>query len=74
MRLGGILALIQGWSNQGWKYALFQLSCNWLSKVDLGTQLRDKHGDLFLWDLEIFYPTFNVGQPNIEKMHFSQVS
>ena len=70
MRFGAILALIQGWSNQGSKDALSQLSWNWVLKVDLGTHLRDKHGKLFLWDLELFWPPFKVGQTNVENLNF----
>ena len=43
MRFGVILALVQGWSNQGWKMHFWWLSWNWNFKVDLDTHLRDKH-------------------------------
>ena len=43
-------------------------------KVDLGTHLRDNQGHLFLWDLELFWCLFEVGQTNIENMQFSQLS
>ena len=43
-------------------------------KVDLGTDLRDKHGNLFVWYLELFWPSFKVGQTNVEKMHFCPLS
>ena len=66
MRFGVILALIQGWLNQGLKYALLSTD----SELNLGTHLRDKHGHLFLCDLEIFWPAFKVGQTKFENMHF----
>ena len=74
MRFGAILAFVQGWSNQGWKYTLFQLSPNCILKVDLGTHLADKEGNLFLWDLELFLPLFKVGQTKVENIHFFQLS
>ena len=74
MRFSAILALVQGWSNKGWKYALFRISQNCVLKVDLGTHLGDKHGHLFLWDLELFWESFKVGQTKVENMHFFQSS
>ena len=70
MRFWVILALVQGWSNQGWYDALFWLCWNWFLKVDLGTHLRDKHGHLFLWDLVLYCPSFKVGQTNVENIPF----
>ena len=43
-------------------------------KVYLDTQLRDKHGHLFLWDLKLLCPSFKVGQIKVEKMHFCRLS
>ena len=77
MIFGAILALIQGCENQGWKdafFLFFWLSQNWVLKVDLVTHLRDKHGDLFLWDLELFWPSFKVGQTKDANMHFCKLS
>ena len=74
MTFGAILVLVQGWWNQCWKNALLSISKNWVLKVDLGTHLRDKHGHLFLWDLELFWPSFKVGQTRVEKIHFSRLS
>ena len=74
MRFGAILALLQGWSNQGSQYVLCRFSWNWVLKVDLGTHLGDKHGHLFLWYLEIFSLLFNNGQTKVENMHFLQLS
>ena len=51
-----------------------RLSQNWVFKVDLGTHLRDKHGHLFLWEFELFSPSFKVGQTKVEIMHFNQLS
>ena len=112
MRFGAILAFIQVWSNQGWKYELLsifselkipvweinmdtyfyqigsilalvqgwlakvenmhfgRLSRNWVLKVDLGTHLRDKNWSLFLLDLELFWPSFRIGQTKVENMEF----
>ena len=42
--------------------------------MDLGTHLRDKNGKLFLWDLELFWPSFKVGQTKVENMHFCRLS
>ena len=70
MIFGSSLDLIQGWSKQGSKYALLSTFRNWVLKVDLDIHLRDKHGHLFLWDLELFWPTFKVGQTKVENMHF----
>jgi len=50
------------------------ISHNWVLKVDLGTLLRDKYGHLFLWDLELFWPLFKVGQTKVENMHFCWLS
>ena len=61
MIFGFISDLVQGWSNQSWKYALFLPSWNWNFKVDLITDLRDKHVRLFLRYLELFWPSFKVG-------------
>ena len=43
-------------------------------ELDLGTHLRDKHGNLFLWDLELFWPSFKVGQNKVENMYFYWLS
>ena len=43
-------------------------------KEDTGTHFRDKHGHLFLLDLELFWPSFKVGQTKVEKMHFFLLS
>ena len=51
-----------------------RLSSNWLLKVDLGSYLRDKHGHLFVRDLELFWPSFKVDQTKVENMHFGQLS
>ena len=51
-----------------------RISQNWFLKVDLATLFRDKHGHLFLWYLDLFYPSFNVGQTKIENMHFCRLS
>ena len=53
---------------------LCRLSRNLVLKVDLDTQLRDKHGQLFLLDLEIFWTSFKVGQTKVENMHFCRLS
>ena len=42
--------------------------------MDLGTDLRDKHGNLFFWDFELFLPSVKVGQIKVENMHFCQLS
>ena len=52
----------------------FQLSSNWIFKAELGNHLRDKHGHRFLWDLELFCPSFKVGQTKDENMHFCWLS
>ena len=74
MIFGDILSLIQGWSNQVWNYELLSTSQNWVLKVDLGTHLKDKRGNLFLWDLDLFCLSFKVGQTKVENMHFCQLS
>ena len=64
-----------------------QISLNWIFKVDLGTHSRDKflkwnsvpireikHWNLFLWDLELFLPSFKVGETKVEIMHFCRLS
>ena len=35
---------------------------NWVLKVDLGRHLRDKHWHLFLWEVDLIFPSFNVGK------------
>ena len=50
------------------------LSNNWVLKVDLGMHLRHKHGNLFLWDLELFWASIMVCQTNDENMHFCRLS
>ena len=47
---------------------------NWNFKLDLHTHLRDKHGHLFLWDLELFWTLFKVGQTKVENIHVCRVS
>ena len=42
--------------------------------MDLGTHLRDKHGHLFLLDLDLFWPSFKVRQMKVENMHFCPLS
>ena len=42
--------------------------------MDLGTHLRDKHGHLFLCELELFWLSFKAGQTHVENMHFCQLS
>ena len=74
MRFGDILALIQGWSKQGWKYVLFRLSRKWNVKVDLVTHLGDNHVHLFLWYLMLFWSLFKVGETKVQNMHFCQLS
>ena len=60
----------QGWSNQGWKDALLSTLSELIFESELGTHLRDNHGHLCLWDFELFWPSFKVGQTNVENMHF----
>ena len=78
------MSLIQGWSNESWpsfkigqtnvqKMHFCWLSQNWVWKVDLVNDLRDNHGHLYLWDLELFWPLFKVGQTNVENMHFCRI-
>ena len=43
-------------------------------KVDLSTHLRHNNGHLFLWYLELFRPSFKVGQTKVENMHFCRLS
>ena len=50
----------------------------WLSRiwnfiVHSSTHLRDKHGHLFLWYLELFWATFKVGQIKFENIHFCRL-
>ena len=55
-----------------------RLPPNWVLKVVLGTHLkvhlsthlREKHGHLFLWYLELFFPSFKGGQTKVENMRF----
>ena len=70
MRFGAILSHNKGWSTKVQNMLVRQVSRNWNFKVDLDTHLRDKHGHLFLWDFELFWPTFKVGQTNVENIHF----
>ena len=42
--------------------------------MNLGTNLRDKHGHLFLCDLELFSRSSMVCQTKDENMHFCQLS
>ena len=50
------------------------LSQHWNFKVDLDTDLRDKHGHLFLCDLELFWCSFKVGHTKVEDVNFCQLS
>ena len=50
------------------------LSWNINFKVDLDTHLTDKHGHLFLWYLELFWPPFIIGKTKVKNMHFCQLS
>ena len=72
--IGAILFLVQGWSNQGLKGAFCRLFQNWVFKVDLGTHLRHKHGHLYLWDLQLFWPSFKLGETKVENIYFCQLS
>ena len=58
MIFGAIYVLFQGQENQGLKYEI----------------LRDKHGNQILWYLDLFYPSFKVGQTKVENVHFFRVS
>ena len=69
MIFGAILDLIQGWL-----YAVFWDSYNWVLKVDLDTHVRDKRWHLFLWDLELFWPLLKVGQTKVENRHICRPS
>ena len=69
MSFEAILALVQGWSNQRWKDALLLTFSELSFESGLGTHLRDRHGHPFLWDLKLVWPSFKVGQTNVEKMH-----
>ena len=42
--------------------------------MDLGTHLRDKHWNLFLWDLELFRFSFKHAHTKLENMHFCWLS
>ena len=52
----------------------YRLSRNWHFKIDLHTHLRDKHGHLFLWELELVWSLFKVGKTKVENIHFCQLS
>ena len=73
-RFGAILTHIQGWSNKSWKDAL--LLTFWELSFERGIRyhLRHKYGHLFLWDFELFYPTFKVVQTKVKNMHFWRLS
>ena len=58
----------------GFRYPFERLSWNWNFKVDLDTHLTDKHGHLFLWDLELFWTSFKVCQTKVQNMHFFLLS
>ena len=51
-----------------------RLSRNLALKVDFITHLRDKHGHLFLWNLELFWTSLKVGLTKVENMHFCRLS
>ena len=51
-----------------------QLSQNWNLKVELGTHLRENHGHLFLWYLELFWHSFKVVKTKVENMNFCRLS
>ena len=71
--LRAILDLDKTLSNQGLKCCIFPISQNSNVKVDLDTHLKYWHGHLFLWDLELFWPSFKDGQTKVEKMHFCRL-
>ena len=50
-----------------------RLSQNRVLKVDFCTHFRDKNGHLFLWVLELFWPSLKVGQTKVENMHICQL-
>ena len=69
----GIVSDLGHWPNlvnRRYKMSHFSISQNSNFKVDLDAHLRDKHGHLFLWDLEQFCRSFKVGQMKIENMQF----
>ena len=39
----------------------YLISQNLNFKWDFNTHMRDKHGHLFLWDLELFWPLLKAG-------------
>ena len=43
-----------------------RLSRYWVLKVDIGTHLRDKHGHLFLTELDLIWPSLKVSQTKVE--------
>ena len=74
MWIEAMLVLIQGYSKRGWNYTLFSTFSELSLKVELGTHLRDNNGHLFLWDLNLFWPSFKIGQTIFENMHFCRLS
>ena len=73
MRFGAILALVHFGQTKVENMHFCRISQNWNFKVDLDTHLRDKHGHLFLWDLDLFGPSFNFGKTKVENMHFCRL-
>ena len=71
MRFGGILAHLQGWSKQGWKYALLST----FSELNFESGFRCPF-KRYAWtpilfdDLELFWPSFKVCQTQVESTYF----
>ena len=43
-------------------------------KVELDTHLRDNHGHLFLWDLDLFGSLFKLSQTKVQNIYFCLLS
>ena len=74
MRFEVILALIQGLPNQDLRDALHSNFSKLSFERGFRYLLRDNHGNLFLWDLELFLPSFKVGQTKVQNMRFCRLS
>ena len=74
MIFGAIFAPVQGQLNQGWKYAVLSTFSELSFESGFRYPFENKDRQLFLWYLELFWPSLNVSQTKVENMHICQLS
>ena len=74
MIFGAIFPLVQGCTNQGWKYALFST----FSDLRFGRRFMypfERYvGKIFLWHFELYWSSFKISQTKVENTQFCRFS